>query len=240
MLVGQIPVTTQPDDRFELEHIDRTGNQLRIAFRQNTTNTDFSAVTNQGGVFRDESAELLLLSTLRMYGASIKKRLTDNERKKLLSDSQSEIAQPSGQFLGTILLSQVQIGRLLRTLRPEVELPDDLQFDPLIHIAQARAAMHASLNWRKRRSQLRSTRQDFDKQKESLDLAAHELSIATRLPLCTREEALMYEVGSHQYTTLMRQAASELEDVYRSHRSQFAGLHCQLLRDRCLADVGDI
>lgn len=239
MLVGQIPVTTQPDDRFELEHFDRTGNQLRIAFRQNTKNTEFSAVTNQGDVFRDASAESLLLSTLRMYGASIKKSLTDNERKKLLSDSQSEIAQPSGQFLGTNLLSQVQIGRLLRTLRPEVDLPDDLQFDSLIHIEQARAAMHASLNWRKRRSQLRSTRQDFDKQKESLDLAAHELSIATRLPLCTREEAFMYEIGSHQYTSLMRQAASEFEAVYRNHRSQFAGLHAQLIRARCLADVGD-
>jgi hypothetical protein len=49
----------------------------------------------------------------------------------------------------------------------------------------------------------------------------------------------MYEIGSHQYTSLMRQAASEFEDVYRNHRSQFAGLHAQLLRARCLANVGD-
>jgi hypothetical protein len=52
MLVGQIPVTAQADDHFELEHFDRTGNQLRLVFRQLTTNPDFSAVTNQGGVYQ--------------------------------------------------------------------------------------------------------------------------------------------------------------------------------------------
>ncbi len=48
MLVGQIPVTAHTDDRFELEHFDRTGNQLRVVFRQHTTNPKFSAVTNWG------------------------------------------------------------------------------------------------------------------------------------------------------------------------------------------------
>jgi hypothetical protein len=87
-----------------------------------------------------------------MYEAIIKDSLSDKERKKLLSNPQSENAPPIGQYVGSTLLSQVQVNRHLRALRPVDELPDELQIDPLLHIAQARAAMHAGLNWRKRRT----------------------------------------------------------------------------------------
>lgn len=40
LLLGQIPVMAHPDDRFELERFERTGNQVRVVFRQYATSAE--------------------------------------------------------------------------------------------------------------------------------------------------------------------------------------------------------
>ena len=65
LLLGQIPVMAHPDDRFELERFERTGNQVRVVFRQYSTNSEFSAVINRGGVFPDAAAEEFLTAAIR-------------------------------------------------------------------------------------------------------------------------------------------------------------------------------
>jgi serine/threonine protein kinase len=47
LLLGQIPVSLHGRDHFELERFERTGNQLRIVFRQYATNFESSAETDQ-------------------------------------------------------------------------------------------------------------------------------------------------------------------------------------------------
>jgi hypothetical protein len=239
LLLGQIPIETQVDDRFELERFDRTGNQLRVVFRQHTTNPVFSAVTNQGGVFIDPSAAGSLAASWKRDMTRIEYCLSDGKRRKLLSNPLSGDGSESEPKLGTFLLSRVVDRRHLAGIALYINHLDRDRVVPRRRIEQARTALPEEVEWYKTRLQHPRLTIDVNKDQQVREAEYGLMVTAYRLAMCTREEALTHSIGSQQYQSLMRRSAAEFEKVYDKSRSQFVGLHGRLWQAACLCDAGE-
>ena len=237
LLLGQIPLTAHPDDRFELERFERTGNQLRVVFRQHTTNPAFSAVTNQSGAFRDLSAEQSLIATLRRTEARIAELLSDGKRERLIASPLSKDFANSEPALGTLLLSRVLDRRHFSDLVQAVAPLDAARTVSPQSVEQARHALQEELKWFTTRLQHARSSKAVNQDQLIREAEIGVIQTAYRLALCTREEALTHPANSRQYEFLMRQAAVEFEEIYQKHRSQFVGVLARLWYAACLCDV---
>ena len=241
LLVGQIPVTTRDGDRFELERFERIGNQLRVVFRQHTTNPAFCAATNRRGVFRDLSAEQTLIAALSRSETKVNERLSNEKRQKQLLNPRGDATPASEPDLGGILLSRVINSRHLADLVQNVALLYRARAVPQVRVKQARNALLEELEWHRTQLQRISPGIDIDAAEAERIQQAEEGLTKTefRLAMCTREEAMTHSTESRQYETLMRQAAAEFGKVYTTHRSQIVGLESLLWQAGCLCRVGE-
>lgn len=224
MLVGQIPVTTQPDDHFELEHFDRTGNQLRIVFRQHTKNSSFRAGFKEGGLFVDPDAELLLRLSIQQYEELLNGERPRRDRRLLLLEMAKDRLH---------LADLLPPGSSQDTLRKEVRA----SIDP------ARKAFKANIE--KNQSLLIDYPTFIDPKKEPTQIRHRKTLVANlvmdelNLIRCTRQEARTYPVDSEESQNLLKLAGREFEAIYLKHRSQLGGLHARLWQAKCFQETGE-
>jgi len=245
LLVGQVPVTNQGGERFELERFDRTGNEIRVVFRQHTQNSDFLAVTNQRGFYADPATEKFLQSGLLAIENRIKDRLSDGSREKVLSSPFNGAIRSSRQNLGSTLLGSIRQIRHLEVLRPRLSLLTELQRERRKRIEEARTAFREELKWYSEGiAGLKKTaeRGGLLLQSEQETVERGEVGVTNSqqgLIHCTRQEALLHETGSKEYQNLMLQAAQEFKVLYETNREKSAGQFARLWQARCMHDVGE-
>jgi hypothetical protein len=245
LLVGQVPGTNQAGERFELERFDRTGNKIRVVFRQHTQKSDFLAVTNQQGFYVDQATEKFLQSGLLAIENRIKDRLSDGSREQVLSSPFNGAIRSSRQNLGSTLLGSIQQIRHLEVLRPRLSLLTELQRERRKRIEEARTAFREELKWYSEGiAGLKKTaeRGGLLLQSEQKTVERGEVGVTNSqqgLVHCTRQEALLHETGSKEYQNLMLQAAQEFKVLYETNREKSAGQFARLWQARCLHDVGE-
>jgi hypothetical protein len=213
MLVGQIPVTTQPSDRFELEDFDRTGNQLRIVFRQHTTKSVLGS-----------NAETMLRQEISQY-------------KELLKELPP---RPDHRIL---LLERAKGELHLADLMPSGIAQDALRKKVRSDIGHARQAFKENIKKDQSSLSEYSTFIDPEKEpsqhRKRNSLRIGLLTDELNLTRCTRQEARTYVPGSEENQKLLKQAASEFETIHQKHRTQLGGLYARLWQAKCLQEIGE-